>query len=222
VQAFTGNNIVPRGDLASRALVLRLGTDRPDPEHRKFKHADPVDWTLRHRGGILQALFTIMLGNPRRRAGQHPAERTRFKVWWDMIGSAIEHAAAISGEKVSFRRLFLTNDEEDEEKVGLAEVLDILEQQWPKGFKAADVAKALHVLNADGVPQHEKWRDDLKTGLEQASGKLLNQISATTISWRLKAMVDAPVQVGKDVLVLRLQPDHYQGARFNVVDVRRG
>ena len=38
IHLFTGNNIGPRGDLASRSLHIRLDTDRPDPENRKFKH----------------------------------------------------------------------------------------------------------------------------------------------------------------------------------------
>jgi hypothetical protein len=67
VQVFTGNNIGPKGDLVSRSLTARLGVDRPDPENRKFNRTDePVTWTSRHRGEILQACYTILLGNPRR------------------------------------------------------------------------------------------------------------------------------------------------------------
>ena len=53
-------------------LVAVLQVDRPDPENRHFTHADPVAWTLEHRGAILQALFyTILLANPQlKRAGR--------------------------------------------------------------------------------------------------------------------------------------------------------
>src|SRR6516165_8451334 len=95
IQFFTGNNIAPRGDLASRALMIRLSVNRVDPENRPFKHPDPVEWTNDHRGEILASLYTILLGNPRR--SQKKNERvdppTRFKVWWDMIGSGVEFAA---------------------------------------------------------------------------------------------------------------------------------
>ena len=64
VMSFTGNNITPAGDLASRSLVTRLDVDRPDPENRSFKHTDPVAWTLDNRGEILACLYTILLGNP--------------------------------------------------------------------------------------------------------------------------------------------------------------
>jgi len=53
IHFFTGNNIGPRGDLASRSLLTRLEVDRPDPENRNFRHADPITWTetQRSRGG---------------------------------------------------------------------------------------------------------------------------------------------------------------------------
>jgi hypothetical protein len=65
--AFTGNNISAKSDQASRSLEARLSTDRPDPENRDFKHEDPIEWTQDHRGQILRALYTIMLGNPQLR-----------------------------------------------------------------------------------------------------------------------------------------------------------
>ena len=94
VHVFTGNNIGPRGDMASRSLKVRFEVDRTDPENRKFKHPDPIGWTEANRGRILQAVYTILLGNPRLRPGsnQEPAQ-TRFKAWWHLVGSAIEHAA---------------------------------------------------------------------------------------------------------------------------------
>jgi hypothetical protein len=55
VQVFTGNNITPRGDMASRSLSVRLAISRPDPENREFEHPDPLGWTDAHRGEILSA-----------------------------------------------------------------------------------------------------------------------------------------------------------------------
>ena len=45
IHFFTGNNIGPRGDLASRSLHIRLEVDRADPENRSFRHPDPIAWT---------------------------------------------------------------------------------------------------------------------------------------------------------------------------------
>ena len=58
IHFFTGNNIGPRGDLASRSLCIRIEVKRPDPENRQFKHPDPVGWTEQHRAHILRALHT--------------------------------------------------------------------------------------------------------------------------------------------------------------------
>jgi hypothetical protein len=78
INLFTGNNIAPRGDMASRTLMARLAVNRPDPENRDYKHPDPVAWTEAHRGNILCALYTVMLGNPRLRADNPAPAETRF------------------------------------------------------------------------------------------------------------------------------------------------
>ena len=93
VHLFTGNNIGPKGDLASRSLQVRLEVDRPDPENREFTHSDPIGWTEAHRGEILQSLYVLLLGNPNLRADTKVTPQTRFKDWWWLVGSAIEHAA---------------------------------------------------------------------------------------------------------------------------------
>jgi hypothetical protein len=82
VIGFTGNNILPKGDMASRSLTCRLLVDRPNPENRLFRHPGPIGWTEDHRGDILAALYTVILGNPRRSPGQHSTPPTRFKAWW--------------------------------------------------------------------------------------------------------------------------------------------
>ena len=67
---LTGNNIAPKGDLASRSLMARLDVDRPDPENRPFRHADPIAWTSDNRGKILRALYVLLLANPQARDAQ--------------------------------------------------------------------------------------------------------------------------------------------------------
>jgi hypothetical protein len=91
IHHFTGNNIGPKGDLASRSLQVRLEVDRADPENRTFKHSG-IGWTEAHRGQIMAALYTILLGNPVLR-GPTGGEKTRFKAWWRLCGSAVENAA---------------------------------------------------------------------------------------------------------------------------------
>lgn len=98
---FTGNNVGPRGDMASRSLTARLATDRPDPENRDCRHPDPIAWTEAHCGNMLRALYTVMLGNPRLRAKSAGPAETRFKPWWHLVGSAVEHGAELLVDEAS-------------------------------------------------------------------------------------------------------------------------
>lgn len=220
VQAFTGNNVAPRGDMASRSLCARLAVDRPDPENRQFNHADPIEWTERNRGSILRALYTILLGNPRLREAQPAAAETRFKAWWHLVGAAIEHAAAVHTErvgalvfdelkgcrptKISFRKLFLDGEADEEQSASLATVLETLREKWPSGFKAADAA--FYAGSADDRAIA------FKGALEVATGKALPSISSVSVAWRLKSLADAPVNVENRALVLRYMPGHEGGS----------
>ena len=230
VQIFTGNNITPRGDLASRSLPLRLAVDRPDPENRSFAHPDPIAWTEANRSRILQALYTILLGNPRLRDCNPEQAPTRFKMWWHLVGSAVEYAAAQHAQiaeevrclakdprptcppaPIRFADLFLAGEADEEQSAGLATVLDVLRRKWPKGFKSADVASY--------AGEAEEGALAFKAGLEQASGKVLKVINSSIIAWRLKGLIDAPVIVGDITLVLRRSAGH-EGAEFTVRAIR--
>ena len=143
IHIFTGNNIGAKGDLASRTLNIRLGVDRADPENREFKHTDPVGWTMRHRAEILAALYTILLGNPQLKEAHDAGGKTRFKLWWRLVGSAVEHAVKLAelkaasapkavGETVDFQTVFLAHEQdEDEDTASLFDVLDILQREYP-------------------------------------------------------------------------------------------
>ena len=251
VQFFTGNNIAPRGDLASRALMVRLNVDRIDPENRKFKHPDPVEWTNDHRGQILASLYTILLGNPRRRqkkSGRGP-EPTRFKVWWDMIGSAVEFAAEqhrnliheerqrhvdqLSGEppptSVDFKSLFLDAESDEEQNSSLASVLDILRRHWPGEavFQAKDVVNRIFhgagnaCFNAALAEESAAEAASFKAALELASGKSIGIISAPAINWKLQALVGSPALVEGKTLILRYQKPEKsgRGGGFKVVEL---
>jgi hypothetical protein len=149
VHLFTGNNIGPRGDLASRSLKARLEVERPDPENREFRHPDPIGWTEANRGKVLRALYTILLGSPALQPGSDVVPQTRFKGWWRLVGSAVENAAkehveavaALAMDRstrcppiaVNFRDLFLSQEDGDEENASLADALRALHAKWPQG-----------------------------------------------------------------------------------------
>jgi hypothetical protein len=219
IQVFTGNNIGPRGDMVSRALSARLLVNRTDPENRRFRHPDPIGWTEANRGRILAALYTILLGNPRLRESNPAAPETRFKAWWHLVGSAVEYAAKQHAEHVaaltldadtsckacviSCRKLFQDGEGDDEQTSALATVLDTLRSRWPDGCQARVIASYASLAESDAI--------DFRAALEQASGKAIKIITATVISWRLKALMDAPVQMADATFVLRYTADHHGG-----------
>src|SRR6516165_636916 len=161
IHFFTGNNVGPRGDLTSRSLQTRIVVERPDPENRSFDHPDPIGWTEAHRGKILQALYTVLHGNPLFHGKGKPAQ-TRFKTWWGLVGQAVEAAAEqhkkgvddgkmkpltkCPPRKINFKKLFLAQEDEDEDSADLADVLVTLADKWHSEtqFRAADVADAVN------------------------------------------------------------------------------
>ena len=74
-------------------------------------------------------------------------------------------------------------------------MLDVLRAKYPVGFKAADLTQ--HLSHADEASI------ELKAALEQASGKALPIITPSAVTWRLKAITDAPVLIAEHVLTLR-------------------
>jgi hypothetical protein len=224
IQAFTGNNITGRGDLASRVLRILLTADRPDPENRPFRHIDPIGWTRAHRGQILRELYVLLLANPYLRGNAPPEGGTRFKTWQQLIGLSIECAALAHAEHVcalafdacpscpaspvDFRALFLAGEAEDEHTDGLATLLEFMRQRWPYGTTAREVS-----VYASAA---EEGAFAFKAVLEQASGKAIKLITPVSIALRLTALKDAPVQAGSEVLVLRYRPNRRDGGTFSV------
>lgn len=208
IHLFTGNNIGPRGDLASRSLHIRLNTNRPDPENRDFKHPDPIGWTDNNRAEIMAAFYTILLGNPEIKKARDAPSKTRFKMWWRLIGSAVEYAATLHAAgkdvqnypEINFQKLFLEHEEaEDEDTISLADALSVMAQVWRGGFVAADVALYINNLTtASGTSGAVTLREFLYPGAPSN-----NVVAARSVGKRLKAHIDEPVKSGDRTLILR-------------------
>ncbi|NQV70990.1 MAG: PriCT-2 domain-containing protein [Pseudohongiella sp.] len=56
----TGNNLVFRGDMTRRALILRLDPRVEKPELREFRVTNLIAHVMAHRAELLSALFTIL------------------------------------------------------------------------------------------------------------------------------------------------------------------
>jgi hypothetical protein len=211
IQMFTGNNILPRGDTSSRSLRTRLEVNQPDPENRQFTHADPMAWTLAHRGEILKALYIILLGNPQLQPGQAKERKTRFKTWWHLVGSAVETASAALVEAESYKtpdkktaatidfgKVFADVEADDEESGGISRILEILNRTWPTlSFQASDIAKFI----GSGDARTEEDRKALCEFFDP-SGRRGTEIPTITIGMRLKTILDAPVYADDQTMTL--------------------
>jgi hypothetical protein len=210
ILTFTGNNCGPKGDLASRSLQARIEVDRADPENRQFKHSDPIGWTEANRGKILRALYLILLGNPHRAE----AGETRFKTWWKLVGSAVEHAALLNGHDLSFRDVFMNQEADDEEGAALVDALSALYAKFEgRAFTASELVKFLNDT-WEGRPEWEKQgavvvREFLFPTL--AHGQ---PVSPKAAGKRLKARVGEPVLAGGRTLTLKEGRESHANALF--------
>jgi hypothetical protein len=247
IHFFTGNNIGPRGDLASRSLQTRLEVDRPDPENREFKHSDPIAWTEDHRGQILVALYTVLRGNPRRDPKNKDLEprQTRFKEWWDLIGSAVEYAAKLAKKQsrreninclvgdadepppVRFKDLFLTQEEDDEEGASVTDALAVLSKKWPKGetglestFTAADVAKLANTTGEWASETDRMYAETLRDFLFPRITSATQAVTAKATGRRLNRYVGVPVRHNSEVLTLKKSPDTHANALRYYIEAR--
>jgi hypothetical protein len=208
---FTGNNITPVGDLASRSLHIRLEADRPDPENRNFRYSDIVGWTRANRAKVLRALYTILLGNPQLDEERNAPARTRFKTWWRLIGSAVENAARTIGVSIDFASLFLAREDDNEDVACLADALNLLTGLGPQ-FKAADIANLINGNATDprAVTLREFLFPDEKMG---------HVVTAKSIGNRLQEHVGEPVRHGNHTLTLRSASGGGDRARIYFVRV---
>jgi hypothetical protein len=99
----------------------------------------------------------------------------------------------------------------EEQTSSLATILGVLHTKWPEGCQARDIAAYAGTADEGAI--------EFKAALEQASGKAINIVTATTITWRLKALLDAPVPMDNGLVVLRYLPDDH-GGKFAVNAIR--
>jgi hypothetical protein len=228
IHFFTGNNISPAGDLASRALNILLSADRADPENRNFAHPDPVGWTENHRAEIMAAFYTILLGNPTLDKPRTAPMHTRFKLWWRLVGSAVEHAAKQCGQNLDFRDLFREVEAEDEDDVSLAQVLAILKDEWPdtnnteqsKWFKSNEVADIINAFDHTHQATLRAYFCPLLAEGRKASpdsiGKKLKAEAGNAVLSEKVLEVDAsgnPARIERSTFLLKRRQDTAQGPK---------
>ena len=129
IHFFTGNNIGP-----TRRSRLAQPGDPPRASIAPIRKTASSNIPIRSAGPITtaprswRALYTILLGNPTLKKPRNAPMQTRFKMWWRLVGSAVEHAAKLADpdREVDFQKLFLAREDDDEDTTSLAEALEIM------------------------------------------------------------------------------------------------
>jgi hypothetical protein len=217
VQMFTGNQIAPRGDMASRSFVLALQINRPDPENRPFVHGDPLAWTQENRVKILRALYTILKGGASQRPKDQVA-KTRFKIWWASVGWSIEHAAALLDIDFDCSELLRTGEAEDQDASAASRVLTILRKRWhDKTFTARQVKLALDAANSD-IEASAEQAQALADTLAELADKPIDKLTAQGIGKLFqKSLTNRPAWIDGDAIaVLRKASSDHQENRYRV------
>jgi len=215
VQIFTGNSIMPRGDMASRSLMLDLNVNRPDPENRAFAHADPLAWTQANRTKIVRALYTLLVAGALNRPKQQEA-KTRFKTWWNLVGWSMEYAASLIGTTVNCTELMRAGEAEDEEASAVSMALTIMLGIWgERTFTSMDVVKAMM------LEMHpEDAEKPICDALGELVGKRLDRPTAHSIGKLFqKRLVGRPAWIGDRQAVATLKKSTGHNANTYRIDV---
>jgi hypothetical protein len=205
VQIFTGNSIMPRGDMASRSLMLALNVNRPDPENRAFAHADPLAWTHANRPKVVRALYTLLRAGALNRPKQQQA-KTRFKTWWNLVGWPVEYAASLIDTTVNCTELMRAGEGEDEEASAVSTALTIMLEIWgERTFTSMDVVKAMIVeMHTEGAEKAKA--EPIGDALGELVGKRLDKPTARSIGKLLtKRLVGRPAWIGDGQMVATLK-----------------
>jgi hypothetical protein len=182
VHIFTGNQIGPKGDMASRSFVIGLDAASPNPEDRSFAHPDPVQWTTGHRGKIMRALYVILVAGIRN-SSQEEA-KTRFKNWWRLVGQPLEHAATLAGYEFDCGKLIKNSEVADPDVLAIEAILATFIEIWGvRRFTSADIVQQLpgdlHSTSTD--PVDRRRRDRLFDAFCDLIGKELTRPTARSI-----------------------------------------
>jgi hypothetical protein len=226
IHLFTGINIGARGALASRALHVRVDTNLIDPMARTFAHNDPEMWTKANREQILGAMYTILLGNPMLDLPADAPTKTRFPMWYRLVGSAVEHAAAVYKElnpqdgravMVDFSEQIQKQKKSEEEGTSLGETLDSLDKVM-QGYRKQSQDKTINsyvgeftakelteCLNAVCLPTAVVTEVNIIRGFLVPKIPMAATLSSRIVGRELNKYKDKWRVVGDQKLVLRVR-----------------
>jgi len=132
--------------------------------------------------------------------------KTRFKLWWGLVGWPVEYAAGFLGINIDCTELLRAGEAGEEEASAASRVLAILKKRWgAKTFTTGDVVKELAkatALDEDGAERATELAD----ALGELIGKALENPTARSIGKLFqKHLTNRPawIEDGNGVAVLR-------------------
>jgi len=204
--AATGNNLVVRGDMVRRSLLVQLAPQVERPELREFKISNLPQYVLTHRAELLSDAFTILRAYQQagRPLDNQPA-LGRFEQWWRAVCAPIVWLGLPDPIQSQEK---LRHDDPELSKLGR------LLHAWhnllkDKPVTVADLVKQVTNIHGNNLKQAEL----LEALLECSSGQgtIINNRS---LGWHLKHFS------GRIVSSLQLVPVDVGGKpRYRVVDV---
>lgn len=139
---FTGNNIVFKGDFATRILPIRIVPKSERPEFRKFKRTDIGQWAMDNRKKIISAIISIVMAGKDIDYSKIDTS-ARFKEWDKFVRVPLME---VSGQDLL--SVFDRNDFLDDETIAKGELLQMLHKTFGShNFVTKDIMKLMEGQN---------------------------------------------------------------------------
>lgn len=184
---FTGNNIRFSGDFSTRVFPIHLNPRMENPDTRKFRRQNVLDWTLNNRSQILQALISIIQDG---RDYESLKTGSRFKLWDRYIRLPLHKASG-----VDINEAIETNKEHDTDFINKKKLIEALWKTFDKvPFVSRNViAKGFpHGVDSDPLPLGERLEEILGKHRDSSKsvGKLLGKMIGRVYGELVMSRVD--------------------------------
>jgi len=137
---FTGNNIVFKGDFATRILPIRIVPNLENPENQKFHRGDVGKWAVDNRKKIISAILSLVsLG---KNITISPETSSRFKNWDNFVRMPLLELTGLDLLSVFESNKFL-----DDEAQAKAELFKILYQTF--GENSFSTRELFEIINGN-------------------------------------------------------------------------
>jgi len=112
---------------------------------------------------------------------QDQVAKTRFKLWWGLIGWPVEYAAGLLDIKLDCTELLRSGEAEDEEAGAASRAMTMMSKRFrDKEFKAQQVVLWLSAVNSE-VEESAEQAQELAAALGELAGKPIEKPTALGI-----------------------------------------